>query len=77
MFGTTEFEELEKNRKNYIYHGKYKREELSGLSTEDLLEVFRQAEQEEREAGYKGTYDSKTRWYEDLEFYLQEKLSEI
>lgn len=55
----------------------YAREALSGLSTEDLLEIFRQAEQAEREAGYKGSYDSKTRWYEDLEYYLQEKLSEI
>lgn len=55
----------------------YTGENLSSLSTEDLLEIFRQAEQAEREAGYKGSYDSKTRWYEDLEYYLQEKLLEI
>lgn len=31
LFGASEFKELEKNKKNYIYHGRYKREELSKL----------------------------------------------
>ena len=39
LFGTTEFEELEHNSKNYIYHGKYKREELPKLLAENNINL--------------------------------------
>ena len=39
LFGTTEFPFLEKNRSNYTYHGKYKREELSNLLKENKINL--------------------------------------
>lgn len=39
LFGTTEFVELEKNRSNYIYHGKYRREDLPKLLKENNINL--------------------------------------
>ena len=39
LFGTSEFKELEKNNTNYVYHGKYKREELPKLLAENNINL--------------------------------------
>ena len=39
LFGTSEFKELEKNKSNYIYHGKYKREDLPKLIAENNINL--------------------------------------
>lgn len=39
LFGKTEFKELEKNQKNYVYHGKYKREEIPKLLSENNINL--------------------------------------
>ncbi len=39
LFGTSEVEALKKNKKNYIYHGYYKREELSKLLKENKIDI--------------------------------------
>lgn len=40
LFGKTEFKGLEKNRKNYVFHGKYKREELPNLLKENNINLI-------------------------------------
>lgn len=39
LFGASEFKELEKNKKNYVYHGRYRREELSKLIEENNINL--------------------------------------
>ena len=39
LFGTTELPELEKSSSNYVYHGKYKREELPKLLKENNINL--------------------------------------
>lgn len=39
LFGKTEFKKLEKNQKNYIYHGAYKRENLPSLLKENDINL--------------------------------------
>lgn len=39
LFGTSEFKELENNKKNYIYHGRYKRENLPKLLEENKINL--------------------------------------
>ena len=39
LFGTSEFKELEKNKSNYTYHGRYKREELPTLLAENNINL--------------------------------------
>ena len=46
-----------------VYDGEYS--DFENLTTEELLQAFRNAEEAQREAGYKGTEDS-GRWFEDL-----------
>lgn len=48
---------------DYVYDGEFT--DFEKLSTEELLKAFRNAEEKEREAGYKGSEDS-GRWFEDL-----------
>ncbi len=40
QFGYSEFEELRKNKKNYFYHDKYKREELPKLLEENNIDLI-------------------------------------
>ncbi len=39
LFGTSEFEELKTNKKNYLYHGRYKREDLPKLLEENKINL--------------------------------------
>lgn len=39
LFGTSEFKELENNKKNYIYHGRYRREDLPKLLEENKINL--------------------------------------
>ena len=40
LFGTTEFKELEDSTDNYIYHGRYKREDLPRLLKENKINLI-------------------------------------
>lgn len=40
LFGISEFSELKKNTNNYVYHGKYKREELPRLIKENNIDLI-------------------------------------
>ena len=40
VFGNSEIDALTKNRKNYIYHGKYSRENLSNLLIENKIDLI-------------------------------------
>ncbi len=39
LFGTSEFKELENNKSNYVYHGRYKREDLPNLLAENKINL--------------------------------------
>ncbi len=39
LFGTSEFEGLENNKSNYVYHGRYKREDLPKLLAENKINL--------------------------------------
>lgn len=40
LFGISEFESLDNNKKNYIYHGKYKRDNLSQLLMDNKINLI-------------------------------------